>query len=648
MRWIFTPILLISFVATAQDGINFGDIATESSESLDNFGYYDPVFKWDMEGRVQAALNDGINYLSEGNPNLALPQLDESIKLAPNLWVAHYYRGVCLKKLQKYPEAEQEFLKVNELNDKNVYNYIELAKTYDLMGDYSKGERWFERAGKIDPDNVAPVYMLANHCVKAGFVDRAKRLYKDCIQMDSRMFDAEVKLAILDFTLTRNPKKALKYLEDVLAKDSLHKQALIFHGILKIDDTNASLRDWNRLVRLSPGNTNFRFVRGMLLTNAGNYDVAFSDLRKVVDEAQLNSNRFRGQQSKLDQRIDIEFAGYYVVSNVYGFPDDDATRLKKAYCLLFPGKFDEALAAIKLVRGASKSPLCLFLKGIANEHKGSHNTAFYAYDSALMYDNDIIDAHKKRGIYLMELKEWNLAEKDFTEMLRINPEAYVAYRFRGLAKMNNKKFKDALPDYNNYLERDSSNNEVRAERAMAYQRLGYFLPSTLDLLKSRNFQALESFKTMERELNRILESKDTAQVFWWLRQFTTYKPNYTDAHKMVVKLLIAQNKWDDVVRYIERTITADQNGDGSNLYTKLEHAWLFTTKGIALNHVNKQDEAIQAFGTALGYEENYVKAYSGRADVYLKMKNVEGAKKDLAKAKKLGDLDAAKLLESIH
>ena len=311
MKLIFTPILLITIIARSQGVLDFNSIAEESSESLEVFGYTKPDFKWDMEGRVQAALNDGINYLDEGSPALALPQLREAVNRAPNLWVAHYFEGVCLKQLKRPVEAEKEFLRVNELSDKNILNYIELGKTTGLM-DYAKAEQWFKKAAKIDPADPRPVYMLANHYMRARYFDDAKKLYKQCLEMDPHMLDAEVKLAMIDVQVSKsvNSKNAIKYLEDVLAKDSLHKQALIFHGLLKIRDSRVSLEDFNRLVRISPGNMTFRFIRGLLYAQNTQYEPAFSDLRKVVDAAQINANKFVGQQSNLDKRIDIQYAGF--------------------------------------------------------------------------------------------------------------------------------------------------------------------------------------------------------------------------------------------------------------------------------------------------------------------------------------------------
>lgn len=637
-------LVLIHFSSYSQEGVNFSDIAEESSEALDDFGYSKPEFKWNMEGRVQAALNDGINYLDEGSPNLALPQLEEAIKLSPHLWVSHYYKGICLKQLGQYPAAEAEFLRVNELNDKVIFNYVELAKTYDLMRDFPKGERWFERAAKLDDNNVIPVYLLANHCAKTGMIDRAKRLYKQSLAKNPKMLDAEVKLAIIDAVQAHKPKSALRYLDDVLAKDSLHKQALIFRGILKIEDINASLNDWDKLVTLSPGNVSFRFVRGMLLTEAGNYERAFSDLRKVIDAAQINSNKFRGQQSKLDKRIDIEYAGFYVVSNVYGFPDDDALRLKKAYCLLFPEKYAEALKSINEVKGSATSPLCLFMKGLVNEHKGSHHDAYKAYDSALRYDNDIIDAHKKRGIYLMEMKEWKYAETDFTHMLRINPEAYVAYRFRGLARIASAQYIGALNDYTKYLKYDSTNKEVRAERAMVYKRMGDHLPSTLDLLMTQNFQAIESFDVIQGEINKLLAKNDTTKALWWLEQFIKQDPRFINAHKSKLALLAAQKKWEQVESC---AVAVLQNPTNVLTLSPSDKSALLTAKGLAMTNLGDAAGAIKELNAAVTFDKKNSDAYVARAEAQLRLSNKKSAAEDLARAAKLGNGRAADMLKSL-
>lgn len=650
MNRLLFILFLIPFSAGAQS-VNFEELAAETSEYLDDAGYHKPDFQWNMEGRVQAALNDGINYLDEGLPGEALPQLEEAIRLAPNLWVSHYYKGVAHKQLKQYREAEQAFHHVNALNDKNIWNYIELGKTYGLQKEYSKGERYFERAAKIDETNAAPVYLLANNCLKQGQLERAKRLYKESMKIDERMLDSGVKLALIDAATRKNPKHAMKYLEEVLAKDSLHKQALLFHGIIKAkDDIHASLKDWDKLVRLNPTNVMFRLMRGVLLSQTRQYDKGFSDLRKVVDAAQVSINDFSGQQTTKDKTIDIQFAGFYVVSNIYGLPDEDAALIRKAYCLMFLDDFDNAVRAIEGVKGWNNIPLCLFLKAVANEHRGQHNKAFHLYDSALLKDNDIFDAHKKRGIYFTELKQWEAAEADFNVMLKLNPEAYVTYKLRGLARYHNSRYADATADFSRYLEKDSTNKEVLGFRGMAYQHLHDFLPSTLDFLKSGNGHAVEPWEKLVLELDKMLARKDTAKVLSWLEQATTAEKRYLPAHMKKVRLLVSLNRWADVGRSADKAMYRNDTevGTAVNLgYTNQEHSFLSAAKAMSLVEDGNPERAIRELELAITLDRNNSFAYRTRAEAHLKLNNKQGAIKDFEKAVILGDRWAPERLKGL-
>src|SRR5271154_4097716 len=53
-------------------------------------------FKWDMDGKSQAQLNEGLNNLDEGNWQLALGSFESFLNVNFQLWVGHYYRGQAL------------------------------------------------------------------------------------------------------------------------------------------------------------------------------------------------------------------------------------------------------------------------------------------------------------------------------------------------------------------------------------------------------------------------------------------------------------------------------------------------------------------------------------------------------------------------
>src|SRR5687768_2320912 len=105
---------------------------------LDPKDHLDLNFRWDMKGNVQVFMNEGINYLKEGNPALAISNFDEVIKLDSLSWVSFYYRGVCKKNLFKLEEAEQDFLISKRINPKSAETYIELGEVYHLQNAFSK------------------------------------------------------------------------------------------------------------------------------------------------------------------------------------------------------------------------------------------------------------------------------------------------------------------------------------------------------------------------------------------------------------------------------------------------------------------------------------------------------------------------------
>lgn len=494
MRWLLPAFLLLSLAAKAQTvGRLIDFLARETSQQLDILAYKNPEFRWNMDGRVQAFLNEGINYLDEKKPGLALPELEKGIELAPRLWVLHYYRGVCLKQLHRYRDAVDALKTADSLNPNQYLVLIELGKANDLCYQWNIAEKNFKSAVKLNPNSALPLYFLGNHYVDVNNLLLAKRTYRRAVELDSMSLDAEVKLGlIVGFERAKNNEKIiLKYVNKVLRKESTHQQALLVHGMIMFEDSvKQSLKDWDALVRLNPSNSSLRMMRGLVRTELGMFDEAFSDIRKYIESLGTDENTFTGKQTFHDKLINLTYAGYYVVANVYGLPDEDAARVRQAYCNLFNEQYNKSIAALATVKNGNKSALILFLQALTFEHKKDHQKAFLAYNECLKLDNDIIDAHKKRGIYFSELEQWDKATADFNEMLRINSETYHAYKLRGVSRFHQNDFRGAIADFTKYLVRDSSDQEAWGSRGASYARVKDVLSATHDFCEQKNIPPL--------------------------------------------------------------------------------------------------------------------------------------------------------------
>src|SRR6187549_511865 len=113
-----------------------------------------------------------------------------------------------------------------------------------------------------------------------------------------------------------------------------------------------------------------------------------------------------GAQTMLDKQIDLQAATHYLIRTGYGLKNETFSHLKKGYCFLLAARKKEALDALTAAEKIEPTAPVFFLKAIAYEHLNNHPSAFQYYSLALGLDNDIFDAHKKRSIYFMELKDW--------------------------------------------------------------------------------------------------------------------------------------------------------------------------------------------------------------------------------------------------
>ena len=598
---------------------------------------------WKMDGKMQVFLNEGINSLLENNPSLAKTNFSQIVQQDSSIWEAYYLRSVCHKQLGAYADAEKDIHHVIKSNHAVYEGYIELGKINLLGKDVKIAEKNFDKAIRTDPERPAAYYFKGNIQLEANQPRDAARHFRDCLKYDSLFLDARIKLAIIDIFEQNNLEAGVPQLNRVLMIDSLNKPALLFHSIATFTvNKEKSLADLNSLVRVNPTNLMALYLRGYQLSACGNYARAFPDFHKVIEATSASENSFVGHQTWLDKKIDVQNAGAYVVTRVYGLPDRDALKIKKAYCLLVMGAYDQSIYAINETSIAKKEPLCLFLKGVASEHSGDHGRAMNYYEQALRLDNDILDAHKKRGIYEQELKEWKKSIADFTEVLRINPEAFVVYKMRGVSYFYENMLGNAIEDFSRYLQRDSLNKEIIAYRAVAYNADGQILNAALDFANSDHTDML-NYKQISGLIDEMLQRGDSLNTLIYLNKFTKCLPQFTEGFVLRIRLLVARNDWATIADVID---TAIRN---SRAYiNRKDHSYLLTIKGMALSKEQNYGAAVQKLDEAITYDKSNSLAFLERGKALLASGKTSKAIIDLKKAASTGYKEADELLKRIN
>ena len=597
---------------------------------------------WQMEGILQADLNEGLNHLLEHNPGLAEASLTTVLTKNSSIWQAYYYRAVARKQLGKFQAAEVDMRRALKLRDEFYEGFVELAKILHLNGQTLESEHAINRAIRLDRSRGAAYYLKGDISMSQGLVDKAVGNYTECLAADSLFHDARIKLALLDLALKKNEDAAIAHLNTVLSYDSLQQNALLFRGVLSFEkDKGQALKDMSNLIRVNPNNVIGLYYRGLIAAELGEYERAFSDFQKFIKTTATSDNDFVGKQSWLDKKVDMQNAGAYTLTRVYGLSDEDARKIKEAYCHIITGRYGKTHDALDMIFNFKREPVAVYLKAVAFEHQGRHIQALEYYSKALKLDDQIGDAYKKRGIYEQELKQWEKSIEDFTAVLKLYPDNFRVNWIRGVSYYHMNRFSEAISDFSIYLEKDSTNKEVLGARGMAYISSGQPLMGYADFAASAHVQALD-YNHIERLVDSVLQRKDTAQALYALDIITKNAPYFSEGFVQKFKIHVARNQWDvitDNIALALDNLPAD--------LAKPKRSYLLTIQALVFARNKHRDDALKTFNEAIKADNANAFAYVERGRLFLQMRKSSKAENDFKKALSLGNEQAKEMLANM-
>ncbi|MCX7832180.1 MAG: tetratricopeptide repeat protein [Actinobacteria bacterium] len=109
--------------------------------------------------------------LDENKTESALEQIDKAMRLSSNDPEIYYLRGLSLKRMENFSEAESDFRKAIYLDKNHYLSQIELANLLALNGDIKQALRYYKSAinslnhlRKIDDSNNEEMEMLVKIC----------------------------------------------------------------------------------------------------------------------------------------------------------------------------------------------------------------------------------------------------------------------------------------------------------------------------------------------------------------------------------------------------------------------------------------------------------------------------------------------------
>ena len=208
-------------------------------------------------------VNDGNQYLRRGNSAQALSAYDEAIKLNPNLSDAHRGRGLALKSLRKYGDAEIAYKKAIELDSSNVQAYFSLGKLYSAQDRTSEALAVYDLAVAQNANWEKPYYEKAVLYQKLKEYKKAAAALRMATQLKP---DYDKAYYLLGRILLADAKydEAISAFETATALKSKYYQAHwgIARAYNKKGDFKASLSAAQTAIKIKPKDAMSNFEAG--------------------------------------------------------------------------------------------------------------------------------------------------------------------------------------------------------------------------------------------------------------------------------------------------------------------------------------------------------------------------------------------------
>jgi tetratricopeptide (TPR) repeat protein len=133
------------------------------------------------------AFNLGVCDVNDGQAERALAHFDRALEIGPpdeDLGRVRFFRGFCLKELERYEEAAEDLARSIDLEEPELAHHNSLGFCLFKLGRYREAVASFENAVAVDPGSAVDWANLGVNLEKVGEVSRAAEMYRKALGMD--------------------------------------------------------------------------------------------------------------------------------------------------------------------------------------------------------------------------------------------------------------------------------------------------------------------------------------------------------------------------------------------------------------------------------------------------------------------------------
>ncbi|MDE0012782.1 MAG: tetratricopeptide repeat protein [Candidatus Poribacteria bacterium] len=493
-----------------------------------------------LEKAMLVLPDDPRSYFYAGNIEVDAGNAEQAIK--------HYEKTI------QIIEADASYLQM-ELPLGNFNDvYFKLGELYHQQGDIEAAVVYFKRALVVDPgladrfitqgqhafdegnyraaikplnthlllfpDDVVAAYLLGQSHEANGDIDTALTFYERTLVLDSQRTDVLFRMVHI-YRGRESHEQAVNVLQKIIeiAPDTTEAHYLLALSYLTLAQPDAALSALLATVQLNPDDVAAHYHAAILLEQHGEIDKAIEHYEKTItlDTTLLEDDIGRDLQSPLPNIAATEAEPFFRLGSIYRARNDkdNIIRVYQPALEIEPAhpELHHLLAVIFEKRDERENSIRYY--GLANQYNPENFEWHYSYARLLDQHAETLgnDYHQHA----------EMAVKEYTATIALNPNYVDAYFYRGLLTLRYKQIGDTLYRYSQISEDFKQVAEMQPRNREANYHLGviYF------------------------EIDRHQLAK---KVFENMR---SYAPEYRGIHLHLGRIAEWEQAWSEAIQHFE-------------------------------------------------------------------------------------------------
>ena len=424
----------------------------------------------DADLLIAPQLLQGLKKLELGEVEEAFGVFKEAAARSPKSFKVFYLLGRTAMELEQFDDAVAALKSALELDPGNIEVQYLIAHVHALQ------DLVEEAAGELlailgkNPDFIDAYYDCGVALQILGRYQEAIEIFEKRLSF-SPDFETALMCA-MTYEILQDYENTEKYYAQAMALDPENIMVVESHGktLLELERYEGALEDFNAALTLDPESPDALCGRGQTFFHLGNIEAALKDLEATVrlDPENMIAWGMLGQIKLYEE--DYGKALKYLEKAISIDPDllvyDFRASAKRAL-----GDLDGALADIKL---------------------------------AIEYEPENVDYLIDEGSILVEMDRVGDALKVFNEVVR-REKTPEAYRFRGLAYMEELEYEKAIADFTEAEKLGADTPDVFLSRGQAFYQLGEQEKGMADFLHAKKLAEAEGDEKFAKKCDAFLK-----------------------------------------------------------------------------------------------------------------------------------------------